>query len=110
MLVFVEDFYPSAGHLTPLNIVEAAALVGLGVSYAIGGSEGVEQYVDYITDPVEIFKDPKKSEALMQANRVAQAVTTLGGSEVARAGVEILDKYKHYLFMNHWKTGPYLPF
>jgi len=95
---------------TPLNIVEGAALAGLGVSFAIGGVEGAETYVDYITDPVDIIKNPEKAESLMQANRILQAGITLGGSEVARAGIEVLGEYSEELFKNRYLTGPYLPF
>ena len=97
---------------TPLSIVEGAALVGLGVSFAIGGVEGAETYVDYI-NPVnwkENVKDPEKVEALVKANRILQAVTTLGGSEIARAGRGVIDEYKHEIFRNRFVTGPMLPF
>jgi len=95
---------------TPLNIVEGAALAGLGVSFAIGGVEGAETYVDYITDPVDIIKNPEKAESLIQANRILQAGITLGGSEVARAGIEVLGDFSEELFKNRYLTGPYLPF
>jgi len=95
---------------TPLNIVEGAALAGLGVSFAIGGVEGAETYVDYITDPVDIIKNPEKAESLMQAHRILQAGVTLGGSEVVRAGIEFLGEFSEELFKNRYLTGPYLPF
>jgi len=95
---------------TPLNIVEGAALAGLGVSFAIGGVEGAETYVDYITDPVDIIKNPEKAESLMQAHRIMQAGLTLGGSEVVRAGIEFLGEFGEELFKNRYLTGPYLPF
>jgi len=95
---------------TPLNIVEGAALAGLGVSFAIGGVEGAETYVDYITDPVDIIKNPEKAESLIQANRILQAGITLGGSEVARAGIEVLGDFSEELFKNRYLTGPALPF
>ena len=95
---------------TPLNIVEGAALAGLGVSYAIGGREGVETYVDYITNPVDIIKNPEKTESLMSANRIMQGVVTLGGSEIGRAGVNIILDHSEEIFQNRWLTGPNLPF
>jgi len=95
---------------TPLNIVEGAALAGLGISYAIGGREGAETYIDYITDPGDIVKNPQKAEALMQANRIVMAGVTLGGSELARAGVNVLKDFKNEIFKNRFVTGPYLPF
>jgi len=95
---------------TPLNIVEGAALAGLGISFAIGGLEGAETYVDYITDPVDMIQDPGKAESLMKAHRIMMAGLTLGGSEIASAGLEVLGEFKEELFKNRWKTGPYLPF
>lgn len=95
---------------TPLNIVEGAALTGLVASYAIGGMEGAETYVDYITDPVDMVQDPGKIDALMQANRITQGIITLGGSELARAGVDVVSDWKDELFKNRYLTGPYLPF
>jgi len=95
---------------TPLNIVEGAALAGLGVSFAIGGVEGAETYVDYITDPVDIIKNSEKAESLMQAHRIMQAGLTLGGSEVVRAGIEAIGEYSEELFKNRYLTGPALPF
>jgi len=58
----------------PLTIIEGAVLVGLGASYAIGGAEGAETYVDYITepftDPVSFFTDTEKTAALIQASDI----------------------------------------
>lgn len=95
---------------TPLNIVEGAALAGLGVSFAIGGMEGAETYVDYITDPVDIVQDPGKIEALMQAHRITQGVLTLGGSELASSAIGVVSDWKDVLLKNRYVTGPYLPF
>lgn len=95
---------------TPLNIVEGAALTGLGLSYAIGGRQGAETYVDYITDPVDIIKNPEKAESLMQAHRVMMAGVTLGGSEIARVGVDIITTHSQEIFKDRFLTGPYLPF
>jgi len=94
----------------PLYILEAAIVAGGIASYAIGGKEGLFTYKDFITDPVDILRDPEKTSAMLSANRVLQAVITLGGSELARAGVEIISGYKDELFRNHWMTGPALPF
>jgi len=100
---------PAAAALTgPLAVVEVAALTGLAASYAIGGAEGAETYVDYITDPVDIIKNPAKAESLMLANRFMQAGLTLGGSEVARAGIEVIGSYSEELFKNRWLNP--LPF
>jgi len=96
----------------PLAVVEGAALVGLGASFVIGGYEGAETYVDYInpTNLPELITDPGKQESLMQAHRIMQGVVTLGGSELARAGVATLSDYKDEIFKNRFMTGPYLPF
>jgi len=102
---------PAAAALTmPLAVLEGAALGGLGVSYAIGGEEGAVSYIDYISNPHKIHKDPEKIEALMQAQRIVQGIITLGGSELARAGLDIIGEYKEELFKNRWVTGPRLPF
>jgi len=57
---------------TPLVILEGAVVAGAVASVAIGGEEGLNTYVDYITDPVDISKNPKKTETLLQANRITQ--------------------------------------
>jgi len=95
---------------TPLVILEGAVVAGAVASVAIGGEEGLNTYVDYITDPVDIIKNPKKTETLLQANRITQGVMTLGLSEVTRAASEFAWNYKNEIFRNRWVTGPYLPF
>jgi hypothetical protein len=95
---------------TPLNILEGAALLGLGASFAIGGSEGAGQYIDYITNPEDIHKSPEKVDALIHANRIVQALISFGASEVTRAGVDVLSDYKDEIFRSRWLTGPALPF
>lgn len=93
----------------PLFILEAAIVVGGVASYAIGGKEGLFMYKDFITDPVDVVRDPEKMDALMKAHRVIMAVLTLGGSEVGKAGMEILEEYKHEIFRDRF-PGPALPF
>ena len=39
---------------TPLVVVEVAVVAGAVTSYAIGGVEGVENYIDFITEPTKI--------------------------------------------------------
>jgi hypothetical protein len=39
---------------TPLVVVEVAVVVGAIASYGIGGVEGVENYIDFITEPSKI--------------------------------------------------------
>lgn len=39
---------------TPIVVIEAAVVVGAISSYAIGGVEGVENYIDFITEPTKI--------------------------------------------------------
>jgi len=94
----------------PLYILEAAIVAGGIASYAIGGKEGLFTYKDFITDPIDIIRDPEKTSALLSAHRVLQAITTLGGSELARAGIKVISGYKDELFKNRYLTGPYLPF
>jgi len=95
---------------TPIVILEAAVVTGAVASFAIGGEEGLNKYVDYITDPVDMLQDPEKIESLLQANRILQAGITLGGSELARAGIEVLGDFSEELFKNRYLTGPALPF
>jgi len=68
----------------PLAAVEVAVIVGYGASYAIGGAEGAETYVDYITEPFtpsmdfrhqkSFFTDPEKVETLVQATDIGMSV------------------------------------
>ena len=97
---------------TPLVVVETAVVAGAVASFAIGGVEGVEKYVDYINPAnwKENLKDPEKVEALVKANRVLTGVVTLGGSELARYGVEKLKPWSEEIFKHRYLTGPYLPF
>jgi len=95
---------------TPLNIVEGAALAGLGVSYVIGGAEGAGQYIEYITNPEDIFKSPEKTDALMLSHRIVQGVLTFGMSELARGGVDFISEYREEIFKNRWLSLPALPF
>jgi len=105
---------PAAAALgTPLAVLEGAVIVGAVASYAIDGLEGVETYVDYISDPVGIVTDPGKRGALIQAVELEMAlVNPLGwasGQLGEYAGRE-LAKYKDVIFKNRFVTGPYLPF
>ena len=66
---------PAAAALsTPLAVVEIAALAGLGVSFAIGGVEGAETYIDYISNPQDIIKSREKTKALIQATDITLSV------------------------------------
>lgn len=97
--------------VTPLNIVEAAALTGLVASYAIGGMEGAETYVDYITDPIDIVKNPEKLETLVQASDIALSVVNplhIPQKKVSEWLVENVPW--EAVFKNRFVTGPYLPF
>jgi len=95
---------------TPLVILEAAVVIGAVASVAIGGEEGLNTYVDYITNPQEIPFDQGKTESFLQANRIAQGIITLGASEITRAGADLILEYKNEIFRNRWVTGPVLPF
>lgn len=94
----------------PAAVVTSAVIVGGVVSYAIDPEEGLKNYKEFITKPQKILSDPEKTESLMQAHRIMQAGITLGGSELARAGIEVLGNFSEELFKNRYLTGPYLPF
>jgi len=93
-----------------LNVVEAAALTGLIASYAIGGAEGAEIYVDYISSPVSLVKEPEKRAAFIQASQYIVAgvnpMMWVGGE----FGRYLGEHHQSDLFKNRWLTGPYLPF
>lgn len=96
---------------TPLNVIEGAVLVGLGASYAIGGAEGAETYLDYIsepfTDPKSFFTDADKTSALVRAADITLSVVN---------PLHIPTKWAaenlpwNEIFRNRWLTGPALPF
>jgi len=92
---------------TPLVILEAAIVTGAVASFAIGGEEGLNTYVDYITDPVDIVQDPEKLEVFMQASEITQAIALphvwLGG-KIIEYGTQELWKYKDEIFRNRWVT------
>ena len=95
---------------TPLVVLEAAVVIGAVASVAIAGEEGLNTYVDYITDPVDMIQDPEKAESLLLAHRIIQAGVTMGGSELARGGANLIMDFKDEIFKNRYLTGPYLPF
>jgi len=102
---------PAAAALAmPLAVVEGAALVGLGASFAIGGTQGAVDYIDYVSNPHKIHQDPEKVEALMLAHRIVQGIITLGGSEAAKTTLDVVWDYREELFKNRWLTGPDLSF
>jgi len=91
-----------------LAIVEGLVIAGGVVSFAIGGVEGVEDYIDFITSPTKV------------PGRVAFTAKTLYKEKIKPEYIE--KKGQVELFLNvveqltrpyrmfHWKTGPYLPF
>ena len=96
---------------TPLNVIEGAALAGLAVSFAIGGVEGAETYVDYITDPVDIVQDPGKRETLIQASDITLSILNpLHIPQKMLAEWIVEDLPWGEVFKNRWLTGPVLPF
>jgi len=96
---------------TPLNVIEGAALAGLAVSFAIGGVEGAETYVDYITDPVDMIQDPGKQEALIQASDIVLSVVNpLHIPQKMLAEWIVNELPWGEVFKNRWTTGPVLPF
>jgi len=97
---------PAAAALsTPLAVAEGAFVVGAVASYAIGGLEGVETYVDYISDPVDIVTDPGKRDALIQVVEIEMAllnpVAWAGGQLGEYAGRE-LAKHADMIVKNRW--------
>lgn len=52
---------------TPVVILEVAVVVGAVASIAIAGEEGLETYVDYITNPQDILFDEGKRDAFGMA-------------------------------------------
>jgi hypothetical protein len=96
---------------TPLNVVEGAALAGLAVSFAIGGIEGAETYVDYITDPVDMVRDPGKQKTLIQASDIVLSVVNpLHIPQKMLAEWIVEDLPWGEVLRNRWLTGPVLPF
>jgi len=96
---------------TPLNIVEGAALAGLAVSFAIGGVEGAETYVDYVTDPVDMFENEEKRDTLGQATDIVLSVANPFHIPSKMAGKWLGENLPWgELFRSRWVTGPYLPF
>jgi len=98
---------------TPLAIVEGAALAGLAVSFAIGGAEGAETYIDYI-DPrnyPELISEPGKQEALIQASDITLSIINplyIPQKMLAEWIVEDLPWGE--VFKNRWLGRPVLPF
>jgi len=96
---------------TPLNVIEGAALAGLAVSFVIGGVEGAETYVDYITDPVDMVQDAAKQETLIQASDIVLSVVNpLHIPQKMLAEWIVEDLPWGEVFKNRWVTGPVLPF
>lgn len=96
---------------TPLNVVEGAALAGLAVSFAIGGVEGAETYVDYITDPVDMFNNEAKLESLvLAADIVTSVVNPLHIPQKMATKWAMEELPWNVIFKNRWMTGPALPF
>jgi len=96
---------------TPLNIVEGAVLTGAIASYAIGGIEGVETYVDYISSPQEILSDPKKRDAFLKASEFTLSLANpLHIPQKMLAEWIVEDLPWGEVFRNRWVTGPVLPF
>lgn len=103
---------PAAAALSiPLTVVESAALAGLAVSFAIGGAEGAETYVDYITDPVDMVRDLGKQKTLIQASDIVLSVVNplhIPNKMLAEWIVEDLPWGE--VFRNRWANPVALPF
>jgi len=96
---------------TPLVILEAAVVTGAVASFVIGGEEGLNTYVDYITDPVDMIQDPGKRAALISASDITLSLANPFHIPAKMAGEWLGENLPwEELFRNRWVTGPVLPF
>jgi len=96
---------------TPLVILEAAVVVGAVASIAIAGEEGLETYVDYISNPQEILFDEEKSDAFGMAADVTLSLANPLHIPTKMAGEWLGENLPwRQLLKTRWVTGPYLPF
>jgi len=96
---------------TPLVILEAAIVVGAVASIAIAGEEGLETYVDYISNPQEILFEEEKKDAWIQASDIALSVVNpLHIPQKMLAEWIVEDLPWKAVLKNRWVTGPFLPF
>jgi len=105
------------GAVPGIAVVEAAVVTGAVASFAIGGVEGVEDYVDFITTPSKIperiaFTAETIYEHKIKEPLVAAAVWYVGkvdeGIDYAN---DTYDSATNWIVRNNpFLTGPYLPF
>jgi len=53
-----------------INIVEGIVVGGAVASYAIGGMEGVENYIDFITSPKKYYERTKESLQIIYEQKI----------------------------------------
>lgn len=105
------------GGIPGIAIAEAVIVTGAVVSFAIGGVEGVEDYVDFITTPSKMpervvetaeiiyehkIKDPLVAAAVWYVGKVDQGIDYVNDT-VDSATNWIIENYRIL-------PGPYLPF
>jgi hypothetical protein len=96
---------------TPLVVLEAAIAVGAVASIAIAGEEGLDTYVDYITNPQEIVGDEGKRNAFLKAADITLSILNPIHIPVKMLGEYIVEDLPWgELLKNRWLTGPALPF
>jgi len=94
----------------PLVVLEAAIVVGAVASIAIAGEEGLETYVDYISNPQEILFDEEKRDAFVMAAGAIYAIANPLNIPSKMAG-EWLGENLLWgeLVRSRWVTGPVMP-
>jgi len=91
-----------------LNVIEAAVVVGGVASYAIGGVEGVEDYIDFITEPTKLPGRVAFTAETIYKEKILPEYTKKKGE--VNVFLKVLEQLTRPYRINHWKTGPYLPF
>jgi len=66
---------------TPIVVIEAAVVVGAISSYAIGGVEGVENYIDFITEPTKIPERIVFTAETIYEHKIEEPLVLDGGTE-----------------------------
>ena len=92
----------------PLAVVESAFIVGAFASFAIGGLEGVETYVDFFD--YDMLTDPKKASAIEQATDITLSIVNplhIPTKKLIEYGMENLPWNE--IFRNRW-ANPTNPF
>lgn len=91
-----------------LAIVEGMVIAGGVVSFAIGGVEGVEDYIDFITHPKKYWSRGTGAAGTIYKEKIKPEYIKKKGQ--VELFVNIVEQLTRPYRMFHWKTGPYLPF